>query len=326
MNSYLKTDTPTIYADMNVFRYVACGDISISEPERFHWVYSQVHLDEIHRNGNTDALEGIRILGAIEIVDTLNYEFQSVGDIRLKKYIDPYVRYEQYLDAITGYEGISDHTMEYLIRAFGADNFSSLCQAPDQMRESINRLTTELDDFTRNDLLKRADSVSNEMSKMIHVHLKDKIPIDKTRKAMGFTSEIRKILETSQSPIDEIYNLIAPSLNGVSINQFFGFEKAPWLEGIPHTQHGAISSAQIILNMLGISPDQGLAKRDKIMNILSDGQHMGMASYCNAVLSADSRFCNKARAIYTYLGSITNTVHFELKKGMELKLTIVNTK
>lgn len=93
MNSYLVSDNPIIYADMNVYRYLACRDISILEPERFTWVYSQVHLDEIHRNGNADALEGMRLLRAVEISDVLNEEFQSVGNIVLRDYIDPYTRY-----------------------------------------------------------------------------------------------------------------------------------------------------------------------------------------------------------------------------------------
>ena len=46
MNSYLVSDKPIIYADMNVFRYLACGDIFILEPERFRWVYSHVVLGQ----------------------------------------------------------------------------------------------------------------------------------------------------------------------------------------------------------------------------------------------------------------------------------------
>ncbi len=76
MNSYLVTKLPTIYADMNVFRYVAYGDISITDPDRFIWVYSHVHLDEINRNGNTDALEGTKAI-AVEINDMLNENFRK---------------------------------------------------------------------------------------------------------------------------------------------------------------------------------------------------------------------------------------------------------
>lgn len=38
-----------------------------------------VHLDEIHGNGNEDALEGMKLLKAIEISNVLNQDFQSEG-------------------------------------------------------------------------------------------------------------------------------------------------------------------------------------------------------------------------------------------------------
>lgn len=45
---------PAIYADMNVYRYVAYNEIKIVEPERFKWVYSHVHLNEVIRGNNKD--------------------------------------------------------------------------------------------------------------------------------------------------------------------------------------------------------------------------------------------------------------------------------
>jgi len=297
MNSYLVTEAPTIYADMNVYRYVACGDISIADPERFIWVYSHVHLDEIHRNGNRDALEGMKLLKAVELCDVLNKNFQSVGDITLKSYIDPNARFEQHLEAITGYENVSDLMVEYLIRSFGADNFKELKKSPDQMREEIERITSVIDDEKQDQMLDKASYVSEEMKLTIQTYLKDRMPIDKTRSTFGITSEDRKYLEKADSPIDEVWKLISPSIPNVTKNQFFGFEPIPGVEGVQHTQHGAISGAHIVLNMLGISPDKGLANRDKIKNILSDGQHTGMASYCNALLSADKAIVNKASVL-----------------------------
>jgi len=326
MNSYLVTELPTIYADMNVFRYIAYGDITIVEPDRFIWVYSHVHLDEIKRNGNTDALEGMKALHAVEITDVLNEQFQSCGNITLKEYIDPYVRYEQHLEATSGYEGINDSMIEYLIHSFGADNFKELSKTPEQMREEITRITSIIDDERRESLLERATAVSEEMKNVIKTHLKDRMPIDKSRNALGITSESRKRLEKLHSPIDEVWDLISPSASNITKNQFFGFEQIPGIEGVQHTQDSAISGAHIVLNMLGISPDKGLAKREKIKNIMSDGQHTGMASYCNALISADRAFCNKARCIYTYLGNITNTLYVEYKKDCVLNLGIEKNK
>jgi len=149
--------------------------------------------------------------------------------------------------------------------------------------------------------------------------------IDKTRSALGVTSENRKAIEKSESAIDEVWDLISPSIPNVTKNQFFGFEPIPGIEGVQHTQHGAISGAYIVLNMLGISPDKGLAKRDKIKNIMSDGQHAGMASYCNALVSADRGIINKSSCIFSYLNNITNALHFEYQKGYQLCLGVSKT-
>ncbi len=326
MNSHFATQRPTIYADMNVFRYVACGEISIIDPERFIWVYSYAHFDEIYRNGNTDALDGMRALKAVEVCDVLNEHFQSVGDIRLRDYVDPYERYERHLEAISGFEGSNDHSVEYLIHSFGADNFEELQQTPEQLRKEVERLTSAVDDERKDDLVSQARDVSEQMAGVVEQHLKDRVPIDQTRAALGVSSEERKRIEKTVSPIDEVWNLIAPAIPGVSKDQFFGFEPIPGIEGVQHTQHGAICGAHIVLNMIGISPDKGLAKREKIKNIMSDGQHTGMASYCNALLSADRGIINKARCIYTYLGSITTPLHFSFEKGSELNLGIQTDK
>lgn len=320
MNSYLVSDKPIIYADMNVFRYLACGDISILEPERFKWVYSHVHLDEIHRNGNQDALEGMKMLKAVEICDVLNQRFQSEGNVVIRDFIDPYLRYEQHLEAITGYEGAADHMIEHLIRSFGADNFKELSETPEQMRNEIERITSIIPDERREELIEEVSAVSNQMKDTIEKHLKNRMPIDKTRRDLGITSEDRKAIEKSKSAIDEVWELISPSIPNVTKNQFFGFEPFLGIEGVQHTQHGAISGAYIVLNMIGISPDKGLAKRDKIKNVMSDGQHAGMASYCNALVSADRGIINKSSCIFSYLNNITNALHFEYQKGFQLSL------
>ncbi len=325
MNSYLVSDKPIIYADMNVFRYLACGDISILEPERFKWVYSHVHLDEIHRNGNQDALEGIKLLKAVEICDVLNQSFQSEGNIVIRDFIDPYLRYEQHLEAISGHEGAADYMVEHLIRSFGADNFKELSETPEKMRDEIERITSIIPSEKREELIEKVSTVSNEMKDTIEKHLKNRMPIDKTRSALGITSEDRKAIEKSKSAIDEVWDLISSSIPNVTKNQFFGFEPIPGIEGVQHTQHGAISGAYIVLNMIGISPDKGLAKRDKIKNVMSDGQHAGMASYCNALVSADRGIINKSSCIYSYLNNITNALHFKYQKGFQLNLGVNKT-
>lgn len=74
--------------------------------------------------------------------------------------------------------------------------------------------------------------------------------------------------------------------------------------------------------MLSISPNKGLAKRDKIKNVISDGLYAGMASYCNALVSADREIINKSLCMFSYLNNISNVLHFEYQKGYQLSLGV----
>lgn len=323
MNRLVSSDLPTIYADLNVYRYIAHNDITIEKPERFRWVYSHVHLNEMNRSGNTDALKGMQILKAVEIDDVLNEKFESVGNIVLRNYVDPEVRYKQHLETIAGYEGYDDIFVEPLLHLFGADNFKELSLTPEKLRDQIDSLTSELDDERRSKLLQQAKEVSVEMKEIIDIHLQKRHPIDKTRNNLGLKSSVRKEAEKSESPIDKLWEIIAPAVGEVEKDQFFGFEPSPEIQGIQHTQHGAITSAHTILNLLGFSPDKKLSRREKIKNIMSDGQHAGMASYCNGLLSADTNFCKKANAIFKHIDSFTNTLWFQYSKGYVVRLEIV---
>lgn len=326
MSIYIGSDLPTVYADMNVFRYVAYGELVIEGSEQIRWVYSHVHLDEMVRGGNTDALDGMRLLKAVEICDVLNEQFESVEDIRLRGYLDPCERYQQHLEAIAGYENSDDLMIEHLLRIFGADNFKELSLTPEMLRNEINRLTSAVDAETRGELAARAKAVSADMEESINMLLKERRPIDQARLEMGLTSSARAEAARSDSPIDALWEIISPSMGDIPKDQFFGFEPSPAIQGLPHTQHGALGSAHTVLNLLGLSPDRGLANREKIRNIMSDGQHVGMASYCNSLLSADKRFCDKANAIYTYIGSKTRALWFQYKhEGCVIRLGIKET-
>lgn len=305
----LNSDRPTVYADMNVFRYIAHGELQIANAEEFLWVYSYAHLDEIVRGTSKDAFDGMRSLKTVEICDVLSESFQSVGNVLFKGYVDPAERYNTHLDAIAGYENTSDLMVEFLLRFFGADNFAELSLSPKALRSEVERITAPLQAESRNEIVQRAKDVSLEMTEMINTHLFERCPIDQTRNAFGLTSAIRAEAEASASPIDAIWDIIQPSVGAaVSKDQFFCFEPHPAAEGVPHTQHGALAGAYTVLNLLGISPDRGLAKREKLKSIISDSQHVGMASYCHALLSADRRLCGKAEAIFKHVGSATSVL------------------
>lgn len=311
MNNSFKLDKPVIYADVNVFRYLNYGELKIIEPDRFVWAYSHIHLDEMSRGGNTDAIKGMKMLQAREVDDVLDSNFKSVGNVRIHDYIDPQLRYEQHLEAISGYEDVEGGLVEHLLRIFGADNFSELSLTPSELVREIDNLTSDLSKQQRTELMDGANEVAGQLAKTIDQHLGKRLPIDATRNAMGLGSTKRKELENSPTPIDEIWELIKPAMGNADKDQFFGFKENPATPEIPHTQHGAIGGAHTILNLIGFSPDKGLANRDKIRNIMSDSHHVGMASYCQGLLSSDLRLCNKANAIYQHIKANTNALHYQ---------------
>jgi hypothetical protein len=323
MNRQEPSPLPTVYADMNVYRYVAYGELSIARPERFAWVYSHVHLGEMARTGNTDALDGIKALGAVEIAEELDQSFQPTGNVFQGGYVDPHLRYRQYLEGISGYEGSIDGVVEILLRVFGADNFAELSQTPAQMQQFVDDVTNALPQPLKAELMSKAEGVFLELKDSIDRQMSNRMPIDQTRRTMGITSEKRRTAEASRSPIDEIWNVMSPAFPGLAKEQVFGLEPSSTTVGMQQTQSGAICRAHLMLNLVGLSPDGGLTKRDKIRNVISDGQHLGLASYCNAFLSADQACCAKAQMMYRYFGNRTNVLGFDYKKGYHLILEVV---
>lgn len=321
MNQHFTQEKPVIYADVNVFRYLYYGELKIIEPENFIWAYSHIHLDEMRRGGNTDSIKGMEMLQAQEVNDVLDENFKSVGNVRIFDYVDPQLRYEEHLEAVADLGDVESGLAEHLLRIFGADNFTELSLTPSELVKEIDNLTSGVDEEQRAEIMANATEVSEKMTEAIDQHLDKRLPIDTTRNAMGLGSTKRKELESSKTPINEIWELIKPAMGDIDKDVFFGFTENPATPEIPHTQHGAIGGAHTILNLIGFSPDQGLAKRDKILNIMSDSQHVGMASYCQGLLSADLRLCQKANAIYQHIGASTKALHYQYDpKGCVVKL------
>ncbi len=101
------------------------------------------------------------------------------------------------------------------------------------------------------------------------------------------------------NPIKEIWELIEKQNTGGTLDKLFGFESFLGQETEEVSQFDQIISPHLILNMLGYKSDKGLSKKDKLSNIMSDGRHLGYASFCNFFMSADRKLCAKAKAIFT---------------------------
>lgn len=118
--------TLTIYADSNIYRYVATGELEVTTVGSVRFAYSSVHFDEIIRTGNMDMLKGIKALNAVPVVTNENgeYEIDSIGVCL--EYVDPYEKFDEYRADYTDTTEAETSLNELLLRILGADNIDEL--------------------------------------------------------------------------------------------------------------------------------------------------------------------------------------------------------
>ena len=298
--------TLTIYADSNIYRYLARGELEITTIGSVRFAYSSVHFDEMIRSQNSEALDGMRLINAVPMVsnEDKSHGIDSLGVCF--EYEDPHKKFEKYRVETIGV----NHDMEmalydFLVRLMGAENFEELQKIPDMIVEVARELSECVDS---NEVISRAAEEADKFRNHLHNDLIHAFPIGETRKAFGFPKGANSKCVGVENPIDVIWEHMRGRCRGVSKDQFFGFEVVPGVrDEISHT--GSIAACHMILNMVGFSPDKGLSKKEKIRNIVSDGQHLGLASMCDYFLTADERFFNKAEAIFKYRKANTRSIY-----------------
>jgi len=300
--------TITIYADSNIYRYVASGELEITTIGSIRFAYSSVHFDEMIRSGNTEMLRGIEALKAVPLVTNENGEY-DIDDIGVcLEYEDPYENFKKYK---TDNESVDDAAIssihELLINFLGADNYEELRNIPSSIVDMV--LDATEDEYVEaGDLVHRALEKAKDFGDFIEKDLSKKRPLSETRKEFGFPKGATSMHGNDKNPIDGIWEHMKDKAGCVSKDQFFGFESSPGVE-VEQSRIESVSVCHLILNMVGFHPDKGLPKRDKIKNIMADGQHVGYASLCGGFLTSDYRLYKKAKAIFKYRGFHTTPMH-----------------
>lgn len=312
---------PTIYADMNVFRYLARGELTIENAENFLWVYSNTHLDEVRSSNSQETLEGMKMLEAIEIEEQYDAHLRPTGTIQLLKYRNPQLRYKSHLEAISDVGFSEDILLEPLLRICGADNYDAVKQNSRQLEEEVDSLTKDADDAVRKHLLQSSRATAAEFDKLVEEHLKDIGSIDDTRKLVGLTSGVRDQALKSKAPLEKLWETVEGKAGGTTMNQFFGFEAPLQSIDSASTQHGMLTGSYMALNIAGLAADKGLSKKKKLKNVLFDNQHLGMASYCDAFITSDKKFAIKAAIIFNHLKYNTNVLWYPYRpEGITFRL------
>lgn len=311
--------TITIYADSNIYRYVATGELEVTTIGSVRFAYSSIHFDEMIRTGNLEMLIGMKALNAVLLVTNEHgeYEIDSIGVCL--DYVDPHERFEKYRRDYVELPEAESSINELLLRILGADNLGELKTIPDTLLE----LASEMEQYPGegvNELQERAKLASSDLEKLILGDLSITRPLKKTRSDFGYPKGATSLHENDQNPIDKIWERLSPKLSGVTKEQFFGFEALPTLE-VERSRIGDVAGCHLILNMIGYHPDKGLPDREKIKNILSDGQHLGYGSMCGCFLTSDHRLYKKADAIFKYRNYASQVEHVQYKpEGMTITL------
>lgn len=299
--------TTTIYADSNIYRYVALGELEITTIGAIQFAYSSIHFDEMIRSGNTEMLRGIEALKAVPLVTNENgeYDIDNIGVCL--EYEDPYENFKRYKQDSESFDDAERGLNELLLTLLGADNYEELKKVPNSIIE-VALDAAENEGINTGDLVDRAHETAKDLGVLIGKDLSKQMPLSETRKAFGYPKGATSKHSNDKNPIDGIWNHMKDKLEGVSKDQFFGFETIPGAE-VEQSRIGSVSACHLILNMVGFNPDKGLPKRDKIRNILSDGQHVGYASLCGGFLTSDFRLYKKAQAIFEHRKFITIPMH-----------------
>ena len=319
--------TITIYADSNIYRYVATGELAITTVGPIRFAYSSVHFDEIIRSGNTEMLHGMEALKAVGVVTNESGEY-NVDDIGVcLEYVDPFEKFEKYKNDVEPNQDAENSLNEMLLAFLGADNYEELRNIP----QSIIDIALDATDHVRSDpesLVDRALTTAKDLEGFIEKDLSKPRPLSETRKAFGLPKGATSIYGSDKNPINGIWEHLKDKVAGISKDQFFGFEAIPGVES-EQTRIGSVSACHLILNMVGLHPDKGLPNREKIANIVSDGQHTGFASLCGGLITSDCRLYRKAQAIYEYRKYSTQSMHIPyVSTGMSttlVDLSAINT-
>ncbi|MCG8373041.1 MAG: hypothetical protein MI700_05890 [Balneolales bacterium] len=99
----------------------------------------------------------------------------------------------------------------------------------------------------------------------------------------------------------ELYKDKAPYNEEYTLERFFGLDKHPIYPDRKYHTHQKVTVAYNILNTIGYYSDPKTHKEDKFNSFMSDSSHATMATFCDALFSADERLTRKAFAIYEYL-------------------------
>jgi len=310
-----------VYIDQNIIQYTYEGELNIKYNEKFDWVYSDEHFIEISRQKNQGFLNVLKNLKARRIEIVSDEKFKLTDQATIDEYRDPFFVFEDYEKRINEIPKMA-FNFEPLLAFFAGDPNAIVPEKYVQdFRESIKSLidpiigNVDIPNF-KDKFNEDLDIISDEFLEMIKNAQSNIMPIEKMRKQIS-KIQFSDLKKSNGGIINQIWDLIGAKIGSITKAQYFGKERLPFETQEFWPIFLAIVKCHTALNFLGYCPDNNLRKVSKIYNVNSDASHTGHAAYCTAFISADSRLCKKAEAIFDYFKTGTLVHKYELKKQRE---------
>ncbi len=296
-----------VYIDHNIVDDISKGLLELPNSDDIVWVYSNEHFNEIQRAGDSRFLDVLRRLRAQKLELRIDGDFRMTGAAYLSGKVDPYDLYDSWCKAKAEVKFLGDYFFPALSRLFGADNADTLSSLPESFEREASIFLQAgglLDDAQKEQV-----ETARKAMETLFEHLVERPSLETFREALGTHGGRGGNLIKHENPLEELWSIIAKTTPGITADQFFGFD--------PPEKYGydelpiylGIIGCYIVLNMIGLRPDEKLARVDRMPAITSDASHAGYASYCHALLSEDRRLCEKAKAIYRYKNIVTRVLH-----------------
>lgn len=291
-----------IYLDHNILDALSKNRMTLQVPSDTVWVYSNENFNEIKRSKNMRFLDVLANLKARMLELEFDKNFMLTERAFLYEFRDPHELYSQWLDRINEVP-IDDAVqlqMQFLARIAGANNQDEMLLHSVRLREFLYSLLSPHDLIT-NDIESRIEQVVKDIEIVTTGQLLELQHLEHSRTSIGIGRGRVGNLSVDDNPLKLIWEIMRNKYPGMTIEQFYGFDPIDKQGYEKWPRYLGVIGCHTVLNFLGFHPDKGLNSINKIPGILSDANHTAMATYCDAVMSQDQRFCAKARAIFEYL-------------------------
>jgi hypothetical protein len=285
---------PVAYLDQNVIGLQQAGDIDLSRSDNIQWVYSKEHFAEIRRSHSPELyLSQLALLNAKLLDLELNSDWKITGTARVIDGTahDHYASYMQALAEVAVDDTILDPFTAWLNGGGDEGLFKDVPTAVAQQVSSLLGLESVVAtaplQLTFQEAIDQLLAYGND--------------IETVRAALGVGKGAAGSI-SGENPLTEIWNLVAPYSNGLSSDQFFGFEPVDKQGCEKWPKYLGIVGCCAVLDLVGFQAEKKGRRIEKVPNVRSDAAHIAMAAYCNALVTADKRLAWRAAGIYKYKG------------------------